>query len=145
MSVELQVRVEHEDGFRCRGFVREHGPYAADVRPPLGGDAGPGGLEWLLLSLAMCSGQTTAGILKKMRVPFEGLEVRASGTKRDEHPTVLTAIRLEFVVRGKGLDAAAVEKAVRMSEEKYCPVWAMLKGGTPVSSTVRVAEGGAAG
>ena len=68
-----------------------------------------------------------------MKQPFTGLTVEARGKRRDEHPTVLTEIALEFVITGAGTDPDRVAQALKMAEEQLCPVWAMLKGGTPIT------------
>jgi putative redox protein len=107
-----------------------------DFPPPLGDGAGLRGLELLLMSMAACSGQTTISLLQKMKQDVRGFKVTASGTSRDEHPQVLTEIYLEYIIDGENLDRALVEKAIRLSEEKYCPVWAMLKPGVKMSSTI---------
>lgn len=97
-------------------------------------------LRMLLASLAACSGNSLAVLLRKMRQPVAEVEVDARGLRRDEHPTVITEIALEFTVRGAGVEPAAVEKALAISEEQVCPVWAMLKGATPITATYRVVE-----
>jgi putative redox protein len=97
-------------------------------------------LRMLLASLAACSGNTLAVLLRKMRQPVGDVEVDARGLRREEHPTVITEIALEFTVHGAGVEPAAVEKALAISEEQVCPVWAMLKGGTPIASTYRIVE-----
>ena len=70
---------------------------------------------------------------------FEGLEVHASGRRRDAHPTLLETIHLEWVVRGKALQGAAVAEAIQAAEP-ICPVWAMLKPGTAISTSFQVQE-----
>ena len=65
----------------------------------------------ILTSLAVCSGSTVALVLGKMKQPLKGLEVKARGLRSDTHPTVLTEISLEFVVRGPGVEAKAMEQA----------------------------------
>ena len=64
----------------------------------------------------------------------------ARGQRRDEHPTVMTPIDLQFAVYG-AVDPARVEHALRLSEATICPVWAMLKAGTPVTSSYTVVDG----
>jgi len=68
---------------------------------------------------------------------FESLRVTARGRRRSEHPTVFTDIRLEFAVRGS-LTLAAAEAAVKEAEERFCPVWAMLRFATSIEASVRV-------
>ena len=94
----------------------------------------------LLASLASCAGSTVGLLLGQMRAPLAGLEVEARGQRRSEHPTVITDITLDFVVRGAGLNPDMVAKALQMAEERICPVWAMLKSGTTISSSFQIVE-----
>ena len=98
-------------------------------------------MELLLASLAGCSGQVTVGLLKRMGQEVKELTVRAHGTKKEIHPAVFTSIELEFEFRGGKLDAASVEKALALSEDRYCPVWAMVKAAAPVRATYRLLAG----
>lgn len=95
-------------------------------------------LELLLTSLCGCSGQVTVGLLQRMGQEVKGLTVRARGSKREVHPTVLTSIELEFEFRGGKLDPAAIEKALALSEDRYCPVWAMVKASAPIKATFTI-------
>jgi putative redox protein len=95
----------------------------------------------LLTSLAVCAGSTVSLVLERMKQPFSGMTVEARGTRRDEHPTVLTDIALEFVVTGTGVETERVAQALDVAEKQLCPVWAMLKPGTPISTSFRVIEG----
>jgi putative redox protein len=97
-------------------------------------------LEVLLVSLAGCSANTVAMLLQKMSQTVLRLEVNVSGVRRDKHPTVFEKISLEFVVSGRGIQTAAVQRAIQQSEQHLCPVWAMLKGGTAISSSFRILE-----
>ena len=95
-------------------------------------------LRLLLASLAGCSGSSVAALLRRDGQPVERVEVTARGQRRDEHPTVITAIDLAFTVHGE-VDPARVEHALMLSETTICPVWAMLKAGTPVTSSYTLA------
>lgn len=97
-------------------------------------------LEVLLASLAGCSASALAILLAKMKQPLEGIEVSVHGLRQDEHPTVITDIDLEFVLRGAGVQAAAVERALKVAEEQLCPVWCMLKPGTRIKSSFVIAD-----
>jgi putative redox protein len=111
-----------------------------DYVPPLGDDQGFMPLEMLLISLAGCSGASVALLLGRAEQKVSTLEVHASAERRSEHPTVFTSIHLEFHIRGKAVDSAAVEKTIRVSEERFCPVWAMLKPGVPITTSFSVEE-----
>jgi putative redox protein len=140
MTNELLARVVLQEKVRLTGHTRSESPVVIDYLPPLGDGAGWMPLELLLLSLAGCSGQTLLTILRKMEQPVRGLEVQAHGQRRDEHPTIFTSITLEFRISGVGIDPAAVARAIALSEERYCPVWAMLKAGTTITSSFQIIE-----
>jgi putative redox protein len=97
-------------------------------------------LRLLLASLAGCSGSSVAALLRRDGQPVERVEVTARGQRRDEHPTVITEIDLAFTVYGD-VEPARVEHVLRLSEAQICPVWAMIKPGTPVSSSYTVVAG----
>ncbi|HEX4427446.1 MAG TPA: OsmC family protein [Terriglobales bacterium] len=83
-------------------------------------------MELVLIGLCGCTGYDVASILRKKREPFTSLEVSAQGERTTKPPTVFTAIKLIYKVGGK-VSHKAVEDAVRLSEEKYCSVAAMLQ------------------
>ncbi len=95
-------------------------------------------LELLLASLAGCSGQVVVGLLKRMGQDVRDLTVHARGVKKEIHPTVLTSIELDFDFRGGKLDGPSVEKALALSEERFCPVWIMVKEAAPIKATYRL-------
>ena len=97
--------------------------------------AGP--MELVLMGLCSCTATDLAIILKKKREPFTGIEVRAEAERAPEPPTVYTRIKLFFTVTGR-VSRKAVEDAVRLSEEKYCSVAAMLKTTAKITSEVRM-------
>jgi putative redox protein len=92
----------------------------------------------ILTSLAVCAGSTLALVLERMKQPFTGLAVDALGKRRDEHPTVLTEIHLDFVITGSDTDPDRVTQALKVAEDQLCPVWAMLKSGTPITTAFRI-------
>ncbi|MEO0009998.1 MAG: OsmC family protein [candidate division WOR-3 bacterium] len=112
-----------------------------DTGPDHGGaDTAATPMELLLTALAGCTGMDVVSLLKKMRVNFTGLEIKAKGERRDEHPRIFTSIELEYVVYGNGIDRAAVQRAVELSQEKYCSVRAMLRSDCPVRFRVEIIE-----
>src|SRR5215470_10411507 len=82
-------------------------------------------MELVLIGLCGCTGYDVASILRKKREPFTSLEVRAAAERAASAPTVYTEIKLIYRVGGK-VSHKAVEDAVRLSEETYCSVAAML-------------------
>lgn len=141
MTSELHVRATHRGGMRVQV---DDGVHQVMMDYPLRQDeptAGPMPLQMLLASLAACSADSVMAVLqRRLHEPVAGLEVEVCATRQQEHPTVLTDISLDFLVRGSGVDPAAVSMALQLSEEQLCPVWNMLKGGTPIRASFRLAE-----
>lgn len=142
MAAESRVDVVFRGGMK---FEASSGRAGTTVALDFGREgeaiAGFTPMELVLASLAGCSGQVTVGLLKRMGQEVEGLTVRARGAKKEIHPAVFTAIELEFEFRGGRLDAAQVEKALVLSEDRYCPVWAMLKAAAPIKAAYRLLAG----
>ena len=134
----LSAQVIWTQKLHFQGQAEHKQVVAIDHAPPLGDGNGIKPMELLLMSLASCSAQTVISLLQKMRQDVRGFTVKAEGARRAEHPTVFTEIRLAFEIEGNDLSAEAVEKAIRKSEEKYCPVWAMLKPGVKISFSYKL-------
>jgi putative redox protein len=114
---------------------------------PLGADASVGGaddgfrpMELMLVSLAGCTAMDVISILSKKRQNITGFEVKVDGKRASEHPKVFTAISIHYVVRGQGVDAGAVERAIDLSKTKYCPAQAMLSQIAPVTLSYEVIQ-----
>lgn len=140
MAEELTVEVVWKGEMQFEGRGNAGPAVPLDVAPPLGDDAGTKPMELVLVALAGCAGQTIVSLLQKMRQNIRTFSIRARGVKRPDHPRVFTEIRLDIEAAGPGLDRSAVEKAVQMTEEKYCPVFAMLKKSVDVRTTVAVSD-----
>jgi putative redox protein len=136
MRPDLSVRAYHRGEMRVDVHVRDQF-LQMDYPPKVGGSATP--LEVLLASLAACTANTLSLVLcRKMGAKVESLQVEVRAERRSEHPTVLTAIELVYTLRGEGLAAEMVERAVRVAEDQLCPVLAMLRPGTEIRSEWRV-------
>jgi len=96
-------------------------------------------MELVLIGLCGCTGYDVASILNKKREPFTSLEVRAEAERAANPPAVYTEIRLVYRVGGN-VSHKAVEDAVRLSEEKYCSVAAMLHKTAKISYAIEYAE-----
>lgn len=94
----------------------------------------------VMAALAGCTGMDVVSILKKMRVEYDGLEIKVEGDVADEHPKTYTALKLIYEFKGKDLPMEKLKKAVALSEETYCGVWAMYKKAVPVTYEIRVVE-----
>ncbi len=127
---DVAVEVRWEEGLRFEATGRSGVPVVVDG----GGAAGPSPMESLLIAVASCMGIDVVDILKKMRVPFEGLAVRAEGDRRPDPPRRYTAIRLTYETEGVGEDARdQLQRAVDLSRDKYCSVLHTLQPDVDVS------------
>jgi putative redox protein len=90
-----------------------------------GSNVGCGPMELLLLALGSCTATDLVIILEKKQEKLEGLEVICWGQRAKEPPRVWTKMELLFRVRGE-VTEDSVKKAIALSEDKYCSVWAML-------------------
>jgi len=98
-----------------------------DASPDVGGrNLGPRPMEMLLLGTGGCSSIDVMLILQKMRQAVSDCHVEIEAERAESEPRVFTKIHLHFVVKGKGIKAEAVEKAVKLSAEKYCSASIML-------------------
>lgn len=96
-------------------------------------------MELVLIGLCACTGYDVASILAKKREPFISLEVRAEADRAATPPTVYTEIRLVYRVGGR-VSHKAVEDAVKLSEDKYCSVAAMLHKTAKISFMIEYCE-----
>jgi len=115
-----------------------------DGKPEAGGnEAGATPKELLLMALGGCTSMDVIPILKKKRAPIDGFEVRLTAEVRDEHPQVFTAIHVEYIFQGNGINPADVERAIELSETKYCSVTAMLKSSVKITHSYRIEQAAA--
>jgi putative redox protein len=114
------------DGMR---FVYESGTghgLVTDAPKEIGGrDTAATPMELVLLGLIGCTGVDVASILTRMKEPLAGLKVSVEAERADEHPKIYTKIHLIYEFQGD-LNEKKVERAIRLSEDKYCSVSAML-------------------
>ena len=101
--------------------------------------AGNSPMELVLIALCGCTGYDVISILQKKRQPFTAVEVSAEAEKASNPPRVFTRIKLQYRVVGK-VARKAVEDAVRLSEEKYCSVAAMLNKTARITYEIRLDE-----
>jgi putative redox protein len=102
---------------------------------PLGGSP----MEFLLAAVAGCTAMDVISILQKKREPITGFEVEIRGTRAQEHPKVYTAVTLLYLIRGEGVNPQSVERAIELSQTKYCSASAMFQqAGVEFHTTYRI-------
>jgi len=95
--------------------------------------------DLLLLSAAACSAYDVVMILSKQREMVESLEIACTGEREPDPPYAFTSIHLHYIVKGSSLDPKRVERAIRLSEDKYCSVINTLKPTVKISSDFEMA------
>lgn len=112
-----------------------------DVAEQDGGqNAGPTPTDLLMVGLAGCTGMDVVSILAKMRQEVTGLEISVHGTRQDEYPQIFRRITVTYTFTGRGLRPESVERAIELSETKYCTVGATLAPTATITSTFRIIE-----
>ncbi|CAN5862728.1 OsmC family protein [soil metagenome] len=92
-----------------------------------GNNEGPSPKRLMLASLAGCTGIDVVSILNKMKAPFSDLSIDVNASLTDEHPKIYKEVKITYKIKIGDADRAKMEKAVKLSEEKYCGVSAMFR------------------
>lgn len=139
--MECTVRWQHDAGM---AFTAETGSghlLTMDGAPDGGGrDLAPRPMETVLAGTGGCSAYDVVLILKRGRHDVRGCEVKLTAERAATDPKVFTRIHLQFVVSGRGLAPAVVERAVALSHEKYCSATAMLAHTAAITTGVEIRE-----
>lgn len=112
-----------------------------DGAPEAGGrNLGMRPMEMLLIGMGACTSFDVVTILKKARQPVTDCVAEIEAARADEVPKVFTTIHVHFVVTGKGLNAVQVERAVKLSAEKYCSASIMLGKAAEITHDFEIVE-----
>lgn len=113
-----------------------------DGAPEAGGrNLGMRPMELVLAGAAACTAFDVVWILKRARQPIADCVVDAEAERAPEEPKIFTRIHLVYSVAGRGLDPKQVERAVKLSKEKYCSATIMLAPSVEISYEVRIVDG----
>ena len=112
-----------------------------DAAEQVGGEnRGPRPKPLMLVALAGCTGMDVVSILKKMRVEVEAFHVEVEGDLTEEHPKQFSQLRVIYEFKGKDLPMDKLQKAVGLSEERYCGVSAMYRKVFGITSEIKITE-----
>lgn len=149
----MECTVSWTGGLNTRsgmGFVAETGSGhtlvmdgAPDADKPENGgqNLAPRPLETVLAGTGGCTAYDVVLILKRGRHAVQGCTVKLTAERASVDPKVFTTIHMHFTVTGKNVPAAAVERAVAMSHEKYCSASIMLAKTAEITTSFEVLEG----
>jgi putative redox protein len=123
----MKARIKWIEGVSFLGESETGHSVVLDGAPENGGrNIGMRPMEMLLIGMGACTSFDVVTILKKARQPIADCVAEIDATRADEIPKVFTKIHVHFVVTGDNLNSAQVERAVKLSAEKYCSASIML-------------------
>lgn len=138
----MDARIKWVEGAALVGETGSGHAIVIDGPADIGGrNLGVRPMELMLLSVGGCSAMDVLHILKKARQPVTDVQIEVHGERADTEPKVFTAIHLKFAIYGRGLGAGHVERAVKLSAEKYCSASIMLgRAGAKVTHEFQIHE-----
>jgi len=138
----MKARIQLVEGMT---FIAESGSGHAvvlDSSPEVGGrDLGARPMELVLMGTGACSAIDVVHILRKARQAVSGCVVELDGDRAEDDPKVFTRIRMHYIVTGRGLNAVQVERAIKLSKDKYCSASVMLGKTAEISYDFEIREG----
>lgn len=141
MANDMSVRAMLQEGM-CFDVETGSGHHLLlDAAEHNGGqDKGPRPMEMLLVALATCSGMDILAILRKKRQDITAYEVRVLGERTEDHPKIFVEIAIEHIFTGHAIRPEAVQRAIELTEERYCGASAMLGKTAKLTHIFRVVE-----
>lgn len=136
----MQVALNWKNGLSFKGDALGSG-YSLDIgaEAEIGGaEDGMRPMEMIALGLAGCTGMDVISILEKKRQQVSAFQVKVTTERAEQHPKVWTHVLIEYFVTGKDIDPVAVERAIQLSSEKYCPAQNMLKLAVKIESRYEI-------
>src|SRR6266702_476704 len=141
MAEQMTATVRLETGMRFDAEAGSGHHVTLDAAEQDGGqNTGFRPMELLLAGLGGCTGMDVISILRKKRQQVTGYEVHVSGIRAEDHPMVFVEITVEHIVTGHPIQPEAVERAIQLSEERYCGAGAMLGKVAHLTHTFRIVE-----
>ncbi|MEP7327821.1 MAG: OsmC family protein [Betaproteobacteria bacterium] len=138
----METRIKWIEGVTFSGEAGSGHAVVLDGSPEYGGrNLGMRPMEMLLTGMAACTAFDVVLILRKGRQPLADCVVTAKAERAAEDPKVFTQIHLVYTVAGRGLDPKQVERAVKLSKEKYCSATIMLAKTAAVTYEIAIIDG----
>lgn len=138
MKHEVNVTWEEQMAFDVN--VDDHHLKIDAAEKSGGNNSGPTPKPLMLASLAGCTGMDVISILRKMRHEPDYFNVKVEADTTEEHPKHYYQMKVIYEFKGKNLDRAKLEKAVSLSEERYCGVSAVYRKAMELKSEIRILE-----
>jgi putative redox protein len=140
--MEVQVSWNGPSGMDFRATTGSGHMVTMDGAPEAGGNnLAPRPMEMVLLGTGGCTAFDVVLILKKGREDVRGCDVTLKAERAETEPKVFTSIHFHFTVSGRNLKPAAVERAIKLSHEKYCSASIMLAKTAAITHSFDIVEG----
>jgi putative redox protein len=137
----IEAKVKLVQGMQFEGRATSGHTLTMDADEEAGGgNTGFRPMELLLVGFGGCSGMDVISLLRKKRQPVTGFEINVKGEKADDYPKIYKQVHIEYVVKGKGVQKEAVERAISLSLDKYCSVGATLARAGTITHSFRIVE-----
>jgi putative redox protein len=138
----IEAKVKWSGGIRFEGISQFGLPIATDGSVEAGGtENGYKPTEMVLFGVAGCTGIDIVRILNKMRQEITGVEIEVKAFHPDEYPKPFSRIEIKYIFTGRNLEKDKIEKAINLSDEKYCMVSQTLKGMAKIITSYEIIEG----
>ena len=137
----MEARVIWKEGLSFDGTADSGFEVSLGALPAVGGkDDGFRPMELIAIGLAGCTAMDVISILRKKKQEVTAFEVQVRAERAQEHPKVFTRLEIEYILRGNDLSREAVERAVQLSADTYCPAQAMFKQIAPMDLKITITE-----
>jgi len=134
----LNVSIEWHSDLRFTGRNERGQLIEIDATEIEGEAKGVTPMQLLLVTLGGCTAIDVVNILHKQRQTLTGLTVNLSGERRKDPPRYFEKIHIEYMLTGHELEKSKVERAIMLSQQKYCSVEAMLKGVAAITASYKI-------
>jgi putative redox protein len=126
------------DGIKFSSNADNNPEIISDYYPPLGNNEGYKPLELFLISFGTCVSGTVLPLLRRMQKEIESYTMNIEGIRKSEHPTGFSKIILKLKVKSRNSSEDDLRKAIKLSEEKFCPVWSMIRNNVIVETVFQI-------
>lgn len=137
--MEMQAQLQWVKDWQFVARAGEGPALVIDGKQPR---SGPSPMETVLMGVAGCTAIDVILVMEKKRINVTDFQVNITGERADDHPRRYTHIRIEYVLTGTGISESAVERAIQLSEEKYCSAIASLN--ATIEHSYRIVDANAA-
>ncbi len=137
----MKVQIKQVEGISFVGKGESNHWVAIDGQKEFfGSEAASRPMELLLIALGSCTASDVVSILKKKRVNLDSFKLNVQAERAKNHPKIFTKSHMEYIFHGRNLDINALERAIELSQNKYCPISSMLKNNIKMTYSCQIVK-----